>query len=122
MCLSSICDTALNNNVTLPVRSVRDDAIISNALVVSGLDHPLDMMYHIQPWMLLALTPLSLYFEGKSYNNFYIITISKPTWHNHVELIILRFQAIATTIRIVYTFMSGCVSKLLVTFYQTCIC
>ncbi|KAI0208247.1 Solute carrier family 35 member C2 [Lamellibrachia satsuma] len=29
-----------------------------------GLDHPLDMMYHIQPWMMLALFPLSMYFEG----------------------------------------------------------
>ena len=91
MCRSSICDTALNNNFTLPVRSVSDDAIISNALVVSGLDHPLDMMYHIQPWMSLALTPLSFYFKGKSFNNFYIITYVNLHGINHVVLIILRF-------------------------------
>ncbi|XP_048764680.1 solute carrier family 35 member C2-like [Ostrea edulis] len=29
-----------------------------------GLHNPLDMMYHIQPWMILALLPLSVYFEG----------------------------------------------------------
>ncbi|KAK3086671.1 hypothetical protein FSP39_021710 [Pinctada imbricata] len=31
-----------------------------------GLHNPLDMMYHIQPWMMLGLLPLSAYFEGQS--------------------------------------------------------
>jgi len=30
----------------------------------SGLANPLDMMYHIQPWMILSLLPLSSGFEG----------------------------------------------------------
>ncbi|CAG2175218.1 unnamed protein product, partial [Oppiella nova] len=29
-----------------------------------GLSNPLDMMYHIQPWMLLGLIPLAIMFEG----------------------------------------------------------
>ncbi|XP_064640979.1 solute carrier family 35 member C2-like isoform X2 [Lineus longissimus] len=29
-----------------------------------GLSNPLDMIYHVQPWMILALLPLSVYFEG----------------------------------------------------------
>ena len=37
------------------------------ALVFSyiGLSNPIDMMYHIQPWMILALFPLSASMEGK---------------------------------------------------------
>lgn len=31
-----------------------------------GLQNPLDMMYHIQPWMILALFPLSASMEGLS--------------------------------------------------------
>jgi len=31
----------------------------------SGLSNPLDMMFHIQPWMILSLLPLSTAFEGK---------------------------------------------------------
>ncbi len=30
-----------------------------------GLQNPIDLMYHIQPWMILALLPLSASFEGK---------------------------------------------------------
>lgn len=30
----------------------------------SGLSNPLDMMFHIQPWMILSLLPLSVGFEG----------------------------------------------------------
>lgn len=33
-------------------------------LFVLGLSNPLDMMYHIQPWMMLSLLPLSTTFEG----------------------------------------------------------
>ena len=29
-----------------------------------GLANPVDMMYHIQPWMIATLLPFSLYFEG----------------------------------------------------------
>ncbi|WAR13013.1 S35C2-like protein [Mya arenaria] len=29
-----------------------------------GLHHPLDTMYHIQPWMIVGLIPLSIAFEG----------------------------------------------------------
>ncbi|KAK6174397.1 hypothetical protein SNE40_017683 [Patella caerulea] len=29
-----------------------------------GLSNPLDMMYHVQPWMMLGLLPLSTTFEG----------------------------------------------------------
>ncbi|UYV84983.1 SLC35C2, partial [Cordylochernes scorpioides] len=29
-----------------------------------GLSHPLDMIYHIQPWMILGLYPLAVQFEG----------------------------------------------------------
>ncbi|CAI9737999.1 Hypothetical predicted protein [Octopus vulgaris] len=29
-----------------------------------GLSNPLDMMYHIEPWMILSLLPLSASFEG----------------------------------------------------------
>ena len=32
--------------------------------LVSGLHHPLDMMYHIQPWMIITLLPLSSIAEG----------------------------------------------------------
>jgi len=30
----------------------------------TGLSNPLDMMFHIQPWMILSLLPLSTAFEG----------------------------------------------------------
>merc|ERR1712002_254115 len=30
-----------------------------------GLSHPVDMVYHIQPWMALALLPLAAIFEGE---------------------------------------------------------
>lgn len=34
-----------------------------------GLGNPVDMMYHMQPWMLLAIIPAALWFEGiKIYN------------------------------------------------------
>ncbi|KAH8864479.1 Solute carrier family 35 member C2 [Schistosoma japonicum] len=29
-----------------------------------GLSHPIDLMFHSQPWMALAILPLSLYIEG----------------------------------------------------------
>lgn len=29
-----------------------------------GLGSPVDMMYYMQPWMLLAVAPLALWFEG----------------------------------------------------------
>ena len=29
-----------------------------------GLSSPVDMIYHIQPWMILTLLPLTLYMEG----------------------------------------------------------
>ncbi|RTG88451.1 solute carrier family 35, member C2 [Schistosoma bovis] len=29
-----------------------------------GLSHPIDFMFHSQPWMALAILPLSLYIEG----------------------------------------------------------
>uniref|UniRef100_A0A0B6ZM18 Sugar phosphate transporter domain-containing protein n=1 Tax=Arion vulgaris TaxID=1028688 RepID=A0A0B6ZM18_9EUPU len=31
-----------------------------------GLHNPIDMMYHIQPWMMISLLPLSVFFEGGS--------------------------------------------------------
>ena len=31
-----------------------------------GLSNPIDMMYHIQPGMILALLPLAVYVEGVS--------------------------------------------------------
>jgi solute carrier family 35 protein C2 len=31
-----------------------------------GLENPLDMIYHIQPWMLLGVLPFALFFEGHS--------------------------------------------------------
>ena len=30
-----------------------------------GLSHPVDMVYHIQPWMALSLLPLVAAFEGE---------------------------------------------------------
>ncbi|XP_074644986.1 solute carrier family 35 member C2-like isoform X2 [Tubulanus polymorphus] len=30
-----------------------------------GLSHPLDMIYHVQPWMIVGLLPLAIYFESK---------------------------------------------------------
>ena len=33
-------------------------------ILALGLQNPLDMMYHMQPWMILALMPLSVGFEG----------------------------------------------------------
>lgn len=33
-------------------------------LFLAGLSNPIDMMYHVQPWMILILLPLSISFEG----------------------------------------------------------
>ena len=30
-----------------------------------GMSHPVDMVYHIQPWMALTLLPLVAVFEGE---------------------------------------------------------
>jgi len=32
----------------------------------NGLHHPLDMIYHVQPWMILSIIPLVFGFEGRS--------------------------------------------------------
>jgi len=32
----------------------------------NGLHHPLDMIYHVQPWMILSIVPLVFGFEGLS--------------------------------------------------------
>ncbi|XP_073957608.1 solute carrier family 35 member C2-like [Choristoneura fumiferana] len=29
-----------------------------------GLDNPIDMVFHVQPWMFLSLMPFTIYFEG----------------------------------------------------------
>jgi solute carrier family 35 protein C2 len=31
-----------------------------------GLANPIDMMYHIQPWMIVTLLPFAMAFEGTS--------------------------------------------------------
>lgn len=31
-----------------------------------GLGNPVDMMYHMQPWMLLSIIPVALWFEGNN--------------------------------------------------------
>ena len=33
-----------------------------------GLGNPIDMIYHIQPWMILTLLPFAFAFEGKMMN------------------------------------------------------
>jgi len=30
-----------------------------------GLDNPVDMVYHVQPWMILSLLPIAAFFEGE---------------------------------------------------------
>ena len=30
-----------------------------------GLDHPVDMVYHVQPWMIVSILPFAIGFEGK---------------------------------------------------------
>jgi solute carrier family 35 protein C2 len=30
-----------------------------------GLQNPIDMVYHVQPWMIIAVLPFALFFEGK---------------------------------------------------------
>uniref|UniRef100_A0A1B6FYX5 Sugar phosphate transporter domain-containing protein n=1 Tax=Cuerna arida TaxID=1464854 RepID=A0A1B6FYX5_9HEMI len=32
-----------------------------------GLRHPLDMLYHVQPWMLVTVFPLAVFFEGDKF-------------------------------------------------------
>jgi solute carrier family 35 protein C2 len=29
-----------------------------------GLENPLDMVYHVQPWMIVSILPLAVGFEG----------------------------------------------------------
>lgn len=31
-----------------------------------GMSNPIDMMYYMQPWMLVAILPVALYFESES--------------------------------------------------------
>ena len=33
-------------------------------LLLTGLKNPIDMIYHIQPWMIVGLLPLTIWFEG----------------------------------------------------------
>lgn len=35
-----------------------------------GLNNPLDMVYYVQPWMLVAVLPLAVGFEGRLNFNF----------------------------------------------------
>lgn len=37
---------------------------IYDCTIFLGLSNPLDMMFHIQPWMIVGLLPLSIAFEG----------------------------------------------------------
>lgn len=32
-----------------------------------GLSHPLDMLYHVQPWMIVMVLPFAISFEGMLY-------------------------------------------------------
>lgn len=34
-----------------------------------GLHNPVDMVFHVQPWMFLSLLPFTIMFEGMLYNN-----------------------------------------------------
>lgn len=50
-----------------------------------GLHNPLDMMYHIQPWMIVSLLPLSAAFEGvhlATTENFFRFTEYSVLFHN----------------------------------------
>lgn len=44
-------------------------------LLYLGLSNPVDMMFHIQPWMILSLFPLSSGFEGCSFQTILLILI-----------------------------------------------
>lgn len=34
-----------------------------------GLHNPIDMIYHMQPWMIVSLLPLVLFIEGQYHSN-----------------------------------------------------
>jgi solute carrier family 35 protein C2 len=34
-----------------------------------GLQNPIDMVYHVQPWMIIAVLPFALFFEGSLITN-----------------------------------------------------
>lgn len=55
-----------------------------------GLQNPIDMMYYLQPWMLLPVIPIGLWFEGSAvYSNF-----QSTNW-NDVRSILSTSTAIA---------------------------
>lgn len=41
-----------------------------------GLENPIDMVYHVQPWMIVPILPLAIGFEGR---NFYALL--SPEWN-----------------------------------------
>ncbi|CAG2113957.1 unnamed protein product [Medioppia subpectinata] len=58
-----------------------------------GLSNPLDMMYHIQPWMLVGLIPLTLVFEAIPFSQSkitisQILSDSELLWHT-ISLIMI---------------------------------
>lgn len=38
-----------------------------------GLHNPIDMVYYMQPWMLLASLPFAIGVEGKNYNKYILL-------------------------------------------------
>jgi len=45
-----------------------------------GLGNPIDMIYHIQPWMLVGVIPFAIYFEGPSLVKLGQLGLGKGNW------------------------------------------
>nr|CAD7409861.1 unnamed protein product [Timema poppensis] len=47
-----------------------------------GLENPIDMVYHVQPWMVIAILPFAVAFEGTVLGLLYSKRIKTVSWHN----------------------------------------
>lgn len=45
-----------------------------------GLKHPIDMLYHVQPWMLVAVLPIAFAFEGKDVSDAFHNLMGSQDW------------------------------------------
>lgn len=59
-----------------------------------GLHNPIDMVFHVQPWMFLSLLPFTIMFEGEFiyfyYYSTYIRHVTFSIWPQHCKALVIN--------------------------------
>jgi solute carrier family 35 protein C2 len=75
-----------------------------------GLSNPIDMIYHVQPWMIVAIIPFAIFFEGPN------VMASSVGFQTHEDREILMYTVNAILIGALLAFFMETVEFLLVTY------